>query len=236
MRRPSQRSIDLYNQLVKRQNEVRKALRKIHKHAEETLGAGRLPALVIPKSAKRIRRNYFEGISKAELTRRLRMFWNSYKQARELFSGKDPLRKYLGRTVFDGYRQLWVDLIGTDPEGSTGHYTQEQIINAGDAGQFMEVFNKLFSRGQEMYFLALLYTKQVIEFKWIYQEYITGGVNYEYGYLSQQRDILARYINNPKARKELYERASEITGYNHQNKTISKAEKRKERYERKEED
>ena len=59
LRKPSQRSINLYNRLIEQQNKVRKTLIHVHKKAEETIGAGRLPALIIPKSAHKIRNNQF---------------------------------------------------------------------------------------------------------------------------------------------------------------------------------
>ena len=82
MRVPSERTINLYNRLVANQNKVRKTLIRLHKNAEETSGAGRLPALVIPKSARRIKNNYFQVLSKDELKRRLKAFYNKLRQAK----------------------------------------------------------------------------------------------------------------------------------------------------------
>ena len=38
---------------------MRKTLQRVHKRAEETLGSGRLPALIIPRRARKIRSNKY---------------------------------------------------------------------------------------------------------------------------------------------------------------------------------
>lgn len=210
MRRPSQRSIDLYNQLVAQQNKVRKQLRKLHKKAEETLGAGRLPALVIPKSARKIRMHDFQGLTPEQLHARLRAYWKAYQEKKALF-GKG-LKSYLARTVMQGYLELWQgkDGIGEEPEGSFGRYSKEQIENS-DKGEFMQLYNQLFTRGPE-FFLALLYTGRVVAFKEIYDE--IRGLGRGYRYVEQQADMLSIYAS-PKARTKLMEEAEKITGYKH---------------------
>ena len=189
MRRPSQRSIDLFNQLVEKQNQVRNYLRKIHKRAEEAYGAGRLPALVTPKSARKVRLNQFQGLSREELKRRTKMFWDRYRLMKSLFGAKDALRSYLGKTVVRGYRELWIDLIGVDPE-RYGKYSQEQIESSSQ-GEFMEVFNQLFKRGGEEFFYRMLLKGEIIEFRWIYMEFQNGYK--ENGYLDQQVQNIMKY-------------------------------------------
>lgn len=206
LRRPSQRSIDLYNQLVARQNEVRKTLSRMHKKAEETLKVGRLPALVIPKRARKIRPDYFYGLSKQELRRRLRKFWAKYRKAKEWFN--QGLRSYLGRSVLYGYSKLWQDQLGVEPEGRGGRYTKEQIMYS-DLGDYMEVYNMLFTHGPEL-FMALLATGRVIEFRYIYDD-MTGKVE-RHSMLNQQVDIIKGAIRPSKEQTQILETAQIVTG------------------------
>ena len=228
MRKPSEHTIDLYNQLVEQQNKVRKKLYRVHKHAEETLGAGRLPSLVVPKSARKIRKNYFE-VDRASLQRRSKAFWNAYNEKKELFG--QGLRSYLARTVKNGYMDLWRDQIlfmsGESPEGVASRFTREQI-DTSFMGEFMEVYNKLVSLSPEV-FLAMLYSGRIIQFKFIYSEMIGQG-NKEYSWLDQQLDLL-KETSKMKEQMRILDEMKDETG-KHQQKTIKKAEKLKERAER----
>ena len=212
LRRPSKHTIDLYNQLVNQQNKVRKQLRKIHKKAEEALGVGRLPALVIPKTAHKIKHS--DSISN------LRLFWSRYRQMKQLFSS--GLKSYLAETVYKGYKELWQDEqfgIGEKPEGAFGRYSKEQIENSPN-GRIMEVYNILFTTGAE-FFLALLYTGRVIAFKYIYLE-MNGVGNKEYSWIEQQADLLTN-IRSPKVREKIMEEAKAYIGeYNHSKSVNSK--------------
>ena len=223
LRKPSQHSIDLYNQLVDIQNQIRKKLKRMHKNAEEVSGAGRLPALVIPKSAHKIRRSHFEGLSPAELRARLKMYWARYKTAKELFSG--GLNSYLAKTVMKGYKELWLNGsgsfggIGEKPEGYFGRFSKEQIENS-DMGRAMEVYNLLFTHGTA-FFMALLYTDKIIDFKWIYDD-LTGKVEAN-TYLNQQIDNVVRYLS-PKNRADLMKQAQYVTGeYKHSKRAKERA-------------
>lgn len=224
-RKPSQRTIDIYNQLVEQQNKVRKTLIKMHKQAEEMLAVGRLPALVIPKRARKYRNVFYEGLSKAELRKRLKAFWNKYRLAKQMFSG--GINTYLKEMVFKGYRQLWLDQIGVLPAsykegGRFGRYTDYQIENS-DMGKAMEVYNMLFTHGSDL-FLALLYSDRITEFKYIYDD-LVGKVEKNY-YLDDQISKVEMFINSPKARMQLYDKLEEFTGYKHSKSVIRKANKK----------
>lgn len=224
LRKPSQRTIDLYNQLVAQQNKVRKQLRRIHKGAEETLGVGRLPALIIPKSAHKVRQNYFEGLSKSELRRRLQAFWTRMNEAKKLFGA--GIRSYLSKTVKEGYMELWRDQIlfmsGEEPKGPARMFTKEQIENSY-MGEFMQTYNRLNRLSAES-FLAMLYHGDIIQFKFIYSEMIGQG-NKEYSWLEQQNDLLNTH-KSLKNQKELLEQMADYEG-KHKKSTIKKAEERK---------
>lgn len=205
LRRPSLKTINLYNELVDKQNAVRKKLIKIHKQAEETHGAGRLPALVIPKKARKVTQRFFDNLGAKALQR----FWADYRQKKALFAGSRPLNKYIAFTVVNGYRELWAEQIGVDP--ATSKYSEEQIENS-DMGSYMEVYNMLFARGRELFFLALLNTNKIIQFKYIYQDMVSGLGDKENSWLQQQIQMASLYLNkqgrlNPKLVKELYKQA-----------------------------
>lgn len=228
MRRPSQKTIDIYNQLVEKQNEVRRQLIRIHKKQEETSGAGRLPALIIPKKARKISANRFQGVDRNAIRMRVKAFWRAYGEAKDLF-GKG-LTSYLARTVKDGYMELWRDQIdfmgGGRPEGVASRFTKAQIEDSY-LGEFMATYNRLVSLSPEV-FLALLYKGEIIAFKYIYQDMVNGTGQKENSWLEQQNQALDVY-RSAKARMNLMEVTSKIIGekpVNHKNKTIRKAEKR----------
>ena len=217
VRKPSQRTIDIYNELVSKQNKVRRALRKMHLHAEEVTPVGRLPALVIPKSAKKINKNTFADMGSYALKK----WWAKYKVAKTLFS--EGIKSYLKETVFKGYKELWsgVNGIGEEPKGKFGRYSQEQILYS-DNSRAMEVYNALFTHGVD-FFMALLYTGKVTEFKYIYDD-LMGKVE-KNSYLEQQVDKIRRYFS-PKARAQLMIQAKEVTGdYKHSESAKRKAKK-----------
>lgn len=214
MRRPSQHTIDLYNQLVKKQNAVRKILKKIHKRAEETLGVGRLPALIVPKKARTVRNSNNMNI---------RLFWQRYRNMRDLFAkGVDS---YLGKVVKAGYLQIWRDQIDIIPEGYFGTYSALQIREAGELGRFMEVYNKL-TRLSGLAFLALQYTNNITAFKWIYEDfkaYREGRFNRVNSYLEEQLEALER-VGSSKAIMQMFRESIGLKDpINRRQKDIDKA-------------
>ena len=219
MRRPSQHTVDLYNQLVKKQNAVRKILKKIHKHAEETLGVGRLPALILPKKARQIRNR--DNLN-------IKLFWLRYRNMRDMFSG--GLNNYLGKVVKQGYMQLWRDQIGIDPEGYFNMYTPLQIKEAGELGKFMEVYNKL-NRLSGLQFLALQYVGGITAFKWIYDEMKYGAKDKENSYLQQQLESLEKFGSGKGIIKAFYEAVGMEDPVNRRDVDVKKAKALQAKYE-----
>ena len=191
MRKPSQKSIDLYNRLVAQQNKVRKTLQRVHKRAEETLGAGRLPALIIPRRARKIRMNQFEGLSAKELHRRLKQYWSNLASLKEQFSR--GLTSYLAKTVKEGYMELWRDQIrdfsGEKPEAFNEHLFSKKQIEESEYGEFMQTYNRLFMLSPET-FLAMLYTGRMLAFKFIYEEMKNVRDSYSGSWLQEQNELL----------------------------------------------
>lgn len=199
LRRPSQHSIDLYNKLVEEQNKVRRRLLRIHKKAEETISAGRLPALIIPKKARKIANNYFE-VDKINLKRRIKAFWKKYSQAKEFF-GKG-IKSYLSRTLKDGYLELWRNQIqeqlGIKPEGGINakvgawYFSSSQLEEMSEEERkIAEIYNFLARLSPEV-FLALLYRGKLLQFQFIYEE-MRYGSSKEYSWIDQQMELLEPY-------------------------------------------
>lgn len=199
LRRPSQHSIDLYNKLVEEQNKVRRRLLRIHKKAEETIPAGRLPALIIPKRARKIANNYFE-VDKMNLKRKIKAFWNKYSQAKEFFG--QGIKSYLSRTLKDGYLELWRNQIqeqlGIKPEGGVNakvgawYFSSSQLEEMSEEERkIAEIYNFLARLSPEV-FLALLYRGKLLQFQFIYEEMRYGSTK-EYSWIDQQMELLEPY-------------------------------------------
>lgn len=196
LRKPSQRTIDLYNQLVSEQNKVRKRLLRIHKRAEEAVGAGRLPALIIPKRAHKIKHNYFD-VDKATLKRRLQAFWKRYREAKAYFG--QGIKSYLSKTLKEGYMELWRERmadeesgLGLEPEGYRNNFSKEQLEEmTKDQRKVAEIYNFLNRLSPEV-FLALLYRGKLIQFQFIYEE-MSGIRDKENSWVYQQAELLAPY-------------------------------------------
>lgn len=200
LRKPSQHTIDLYNQLVAQQNKVRKQLLRIHKKAEETIPTGRLPALIIPKKARRISARDFD-VDKMSLKRKLQAFWNRYKQAKEFFG--QGIKSYLSQTVKYGYIGLWLERMNVEmgliPEGNqherkdgviSGYFTPQQLKEMNeDQRRIAEIYNFLYRLSPEV-FLALLYRGRLLQFQFIYEEMKYGVKDKENSWSMQQADLL----------------------------------------------
>ena len=173
LRKPSQHTVDLYNQLVAQQNRVRKQLLRIHKRAEETIPTGRLPALIIPKKARRISMRDFD-VDKMSLKRKLQAFWRKYKEAKAFFG--QGIKSYLSETLKKGYMDLWRTRMREDmgliPEYYEGYgrFSALQLKEmTEDERRIAELYNYLVMLSPEV-FLALLYRGKLLQFQFIYEE------------------------------------------------------------------
>lgn len=201
LRRPSQHTIDLYNKLVEQQNKVRRRLLRIHRKAEETIPTGRLPALIIPKKARKIKRDFF--VDKANLKRKLQAFWDKYNKAKAFFG--QGIKSYLSKTLKQGYMDLWRDQmqqqLGLMPEGHYSTFSPLQLKEmTEDERRIAEIYNFLMRLSSET-FLALLYRGKLLQFQFIYEE-MKYGQNKEYSWIQQQADLLSPY-HSRKVQAEL---------------------------------
>ena len=205
LRKPSQHTIDLYNQLVAQQNKVRRQLLRIHKRAEETIPTGRLPALIIPKKARRISARDFE-VDKFALKRKLQAFWDKYKKAKAFFG--QGIKSYLSKTVKQGYMDLWRERMqiemGLIPEGSYGRFSALQLKEmTEDERRIASIYNFLVGLSAEV-FLALLYRGKLLQFQFIYEEMKYGIKDKENSWSQQQAELLEVY-HSRNVQKELLE-------------------------------
>lgn len=241
MRKPSQHSVDLYNQLVKKQNAVRRILKKIHKDAGDALGVGRLPSLVLPKRVKKV--NYSTNIN-------AKVFWRKYKEAQTLFAGqRGGLNTYLGKTLKQGYLETirdWIDAkpasfynSRTQKEQTGVYYTLEQMNSADEVtAKAMKVYNA-YVRTPAIVFLGMLYVGAITPLKFIYDElrYGFGGKNAfndkENSYLQQQIESFENYASGKNMIKfisklgevsEVFKEVIPNGSVKHRTSTIAKAE------------
>lgn len=208
LRRPSQHSIDLYNKLVEQQNKVRRRLLRIHRKAEEMIPTGRLPALIIPKKARKITNKYFD-VDKMSLKRKLRAFWDRYNKAKAFFG--QGIKSYLSKTLKDGYLELWrsqmQEQLGLIVEGGANakygawYFSPLQLKEMSEEERrIAEIYNFLARLSPEV-FLALLYRGKLLQFQFIYEE-MKYGAKKEYSWIEQQMELLEPY-HSKKVQAEL---------------------------------
>lgn len=253
LRRPSQHSIDLYNKLVEQQNKVRKRILRIHKRAEEAVGAGRLPALIIPKRAHKISSRYFD-VDKNALKRKLQAFWGKYREAKAFFG--QGIKSYLSKTLKEGYMDLWRERmadehtgLGLTPEGYRNNFSKEQLEEmTQDERKIAEIYNFLNRLSPEV-FLALLYRGKLLQFQFIYEE-MNGIRDKENSWVYQQAELLDPYrsrknqialLNQDSIMRDEDAKVRYVTSEGktreltptgeHTNKSVKEAERRKEKAE-----
>lgn len=194
LRRPSQHTIDLYNKLVAQQNKVRKNLIRIHKQAEETIGAGRLPALIIPKKARRVSQRDF-SIDKVNLKRKLKAFWQRYREAKEFFGR--GIKSYLSKTLKEGYMELWRERMqiemGLIPEGYRNNFSALQLKEMTENERIIAGIYNMLNRLSPEVFLALLYKGKLIQFQFIYEDMHNGTADKVNSWSEQQAFQLEDY-------------------------------------------
>lgn len=163
---PSQKQLQLYDELLKRQNITRKRLLRRRRIAEEEGSSGRpLPDLVIPQRARRSRNIY----RYANLFDSYADYRNKMKELSRLYGGKgSPLKAWYKETYRNNILSMiedWIkNKIGfTEPpadpyrEGQKNnyYYSDIQIKDVGDKdGRILELYNYLKSLNINM-FMAL---------------------------------------------------------------------------------
>lgn len=181
---PTQRELRLYDELVKKSNQVRRVLKKSRNNQEKETPVGRLPALVVPtqkKSSNRVNwRRIRREMSRQEWRRKLKEF--------KLMFG-EGMKSYLRETYKKGYLLLWQEHIGELPEGKFGRYSEEQMAEAGDKmAKFMEMYNRINGMSP-IAFYHMAQKGFLVDFQFIYDD--LGGK--EFGFIDQQIENISLY-------------------------------------------
>lgn len=181
---PTQRELKLYDELVRKSNQVRRVLLKSRKNQEKETPVGRLPALVVPTKKKLSNKINWTRFRK-EMGKRA---WRrKLKEFKAMFG--EGMKSYLKETYKKGYLMLWEEHIGERPEGKFGRYSQEQIALAGDKiGRFMEMYNKILVMSP-ISFYHMAQRGFLVDFQFIYDD--LGGK--ELGFIDQQIENISIY-------------------------------------------
>lgn len=170
---PSQKQLSIYDELLKRQNQVRKLILK-RRRADEEEGLGRpLPDLIIPMKAKRSRSKTYFFDSYADYRRKM-------KDLQRLYGGKgSPLIQYYKEAYKRNILSIvkdWIDVylnFTEKPQGYFGKYSDEQIYIANqisdDGGRYLDLYNKFISLRTEE-FITMYNSGMIPKLKFIYDE------------------------------------------------------------------
>lgn len=181
---PTQKQLSFYDELLRRQNEVRKQVLRRRRIAEEGGTFGSLPDLVIPMKAKRYRdlsRYHFDSYAE-------------YRKARqrlsELYGGKSPLKTWY-KTAYKGnimailkdwienkygYKETPEDKKQWNSKEPT-LYSDFQIENAPEGlSRLLEIYN-LIEKTDISVFMAMYDLKSFPSLHIIYDD-VTGEANF----------------------------------------------------------
>lgn len=194
---PSQKQLSIYDELLKRQNQARKAILRRRRIIEEE-GMGRtLPDLIIPKKVRRYR----------DMTR---YRFDSYKDYREkmralqnLFGGKgSPDLQYYRMSYKQNIISVirdWIDKylnFQEKPKSKFGKYSEEQIYKANqiaeDGGKFLDLYNKYQSMSIAE-FMAMYDTGHIPTLKIIYDEIRGVGDTMSPSYFSKVNEFIDNF-------------------------------------------
>lgn len=206
---PSQKQLQLYDELLKRQNITRKRLLRRRRIIEERGGSGRpLPDLVLPMKAKRSRdisryANYFDSYED---------YRNKMRALRELYGGKGSpelgfYRSAYKRNILDHIKGWIEDYLNFSekPKGYFGKYSEEQILIANqiadDGGKFLELYNKMISLSTAE-FMAMYDTGMIPKLKYIYDEIRNVG-SISFSYVDEFLDSYSDFKRQVRDQKNL---------------------------------
>lgn len=192
---PSQKQLQLYDELLKRQNITRKRLLRRRRIIEEEGSFGRpLPDLIIPMKAKRHRNisryaSYFDSYE--DYRNKIRALQQLYGKGKE-----DPTFSFYRSTYRNEILGLIKGWIGDylnfaeKPKGFFGKYSEEQIqfVNqiGEDAGKFLELYNKMISLSLGE-FMSMYDRGFIPRLKYIYDE-IRNVSSIEFSYVDEFLD------------------------------------------------
>lgn len=197
---PSLEQLETYANLLKERNKVRrKILRNRLKEESYKRKGVTLPDLVVPKYV-RIKKN-------------IRLY--RFKDYREYRTKIKELKRVYGQGIESYYKETykrnilegWRNAIETamkengyigdfdkiKPE-SHGYYTREQIENAGDLGEYLELYNRLQAMNAQK-FQDMYANGYITPLKYIYREMLQGVAkgSYQISFLDEQHSLIEIY-------------------------------------------
>lgn len=192
---PSLAQLDVYEELLKEQNKVRREILRRRVKIERERKGQRLPDLVIPKRAK---------IKKLK-TYRFKSFREYQSKVRELKRlygrGIASYYKYtLKNNFLEAYRNMIQGAMESEgnyrtsyePETMGGYYSKEQIEEAGDIGKYMRLYNQYLAMPSEK-FQDMYDRGYIVPIRYIYQEMISGTKSQSVSFLEEQKEEFRIY-------------------------------------------
>lgn len=186
---PTGKQLRTYDEILKKYNKMRNQIVKSHRALEEHIGAGRMPALVVPERHRKM------TISQIRISGR-RLFALKIKQLKRVVHG--GLQKF-----YSDYKKSYLELyreyiIQEDPEGYQGRFFSDlQIKEEKDPQmrQFMHDYNSIVNMNGTV-FALLVKTGRVPEFRRLYDQFQGGFRPYEnYGQQLHRAVRMSRYIS-----------------------------------------
>lgn len=185
--KPTIRQIKIYDELVRRQNAIRRWVLKRHKEAEREVGtSSRLPALVVPKRAYSSNRISFMRIKKEVFKQRI-------AEMRKLYGSlSDYLRPFKTNFLDALYRMIFSES-GNYPLGGLEHnalFSKKQIEENPKYADFMHLYNRFATMNNEQFYD--MYTRGfIVQLQFIYRE--MQGENKDSPFMQEQRELMSLY-------------------------------------------
>lgn len=193
---PSIKQLELYEELLKEQNKVRREIlrRRVKQERNKSRGVT-LPDIVVPKHIR---------VKKNIKLYRFKSFQDYQSKVRELkrFYGKGII-SYYKEGVKKNFLKDFVNVIqgasenmgayDIKPEGRGGYFSQEQIVNApSDIQDAMKLYNRYNALSPEKF--AEMYENGFIAYlKYIYREMVQGTSNQQISFISESNEMINLY-------------------------------------------
>lgn len=161
--KPSQKQLSIYDELLKRQNEVRKQVLRRRKIIEGE-GTGRtLPDLIVPMKARRSRDLNYSFNSYEDFRKKL-------KALKDLYGMNDDATEHFYREKYkNNILGILKDWLGVNPTGKFGKYEEGDMLNNPELERYMLVYNDLVSL--DIGTLMAMYDSGMIpSLRYIYQD------------------------------------------------------------------
>ena len=192
---PSLKQLDLYDELLREQNKVRREILRRRVKLERELKGRRLPDLVVPKHAKIKKLKNYRFKSFKEYQSKVRELKRLYGHGILSFyksSYKDNVLEVYRNMIKGALESEGIYYNNYEPETLGGYYSKEQIESAGDIGKYMRLYNQLRSMPVEK-FVDMYERGYIVPLRYIYQEMISGTKSQSVSFLEEQKEEIRIY-------------------------------------------